>query len=114
MSSKSINKQRESLPNSSRTPAKYQYPVAIHSAFLEKLKAASANLNTLQLQLQTEQRHMNEMLQIAKDIQVAAGEIEAGAEIRNILQGWTAPPKPPEAKQADEPAVEEVAISENE
>lgn len=75
------------------------YPVKVHAKFLPKLEKAHEDLlahkltrDTAQAMFDLAQKSFNDMLELTKEAQVALGEIDPQANIRNLYEGWMLPP----------------------
>lgn len=99
--SKSIKRQRDNFP---KTPVPsvtdggdgIVYPVPVHPAFLAKLTAVWEEGQRLQREIQALQLRFNDIMDLAKTVQVEDGQIDDRATVRDIKVGWILPPPEPQ------------------
>lgn len=69
------------------------YPVAIHKNFVVRVKQLFDEREKLTKAAQQVDIVLRELLTVAKEIQIEAGEIAPEAVIENIETGWTVIPQ---------------------
>ena len=69
------------------------YPVAIHKNFYPRVKQLFDEQKRLSEAAQQVNLVLRELLTVAKEIQIEAGEIAPEAVIENIETGWTVIPQ---------------------
>lgn len=89
--SKSVNKQRDGFPKASNQSVPQQ-PVPLHPSFRDKLLVLWEEGQELQKRLQYLQLRFNDVMDLAKTVQVEAGQITAEMIVQDIRTGWVLPP----------------------